>query len=222
MALYCDPDELDTVIGEGIIDDADLVEFVRRASNRVQDEVGDYWPFPEYSATPPTPEIIREATLRYATYLAYERLSRDNYLAEGMDTEWPREEFQRITARIRRREDSIALVTISDEELSFGTGAVSTWDGYENAHVLAQQNCEIVESTARISGRKRAPDGSGLANPGGDFRIVYEESADLWLLWRLNTEIEDGETVSYAITWRKWRETATERPAGTEGRIRLG
>lgn len=222
MALYCSPTELDGVVGTGLISESDRITIVQRASARVQDEVGDYWPFPEYSATPPTPEIIREAALRYATHLGYEKLSRDNYLAEDMDTNWPLREFQRITRRIRNNENAIAPVAITGEALSFGTGVIADWSGYQDAHVLAQQNCEIIESSARISGRKRMPDGTGLANPGGDFRISYEESEDLWLLWRLTTDIEDGETVSYSITYRKWRETTSERPAGSTGVLRLG
>ena len=222
MALYCDPDELDTTVGTGLIAEPARIEIVQRASNRVQDEVGDYWPFPEYSATISTPEVIREATLRYATHLAYEKLSRDNYLAEDMDTNWPLREFHRITSRLRKNENAIAPVTISGEELAFGVGVIADWGGYENAHVLAWQDSEIIESSARIQGRKRAPRDHRISNPGGDFAIVWEESADLWLLWRYDTAIADGETVSYSITWRKWRETAAERPTGTTGVLRLG
>lgn len=224
MALFCDPEDLSGALGAHGFDSDELVAFCSRASARTQEGLKIYWPFPDYNATVPTPESVREAALEYALYLALKRQGQDNQLEDNSQTFARRQNFGAMIDDLNDTTRARITARVSGESLTFGLHNSTYVTGYDNAHVLGWQDIEIEENSAAIDGFHRAPEGYALTNPGGHFSIRYDEPSGLWLLWRFDSRIEDGMTVSYTINFLKWTKAAEAEapPTGETGRLVLG
>lgn len=224
MALFCDPDDLSGELGAHDFEPDELVAFCTRASARTQEGLKIYWPFPDYNATVPTPESIREAALEYAVYLALKKQGMDNQVDDQGETFEHRKRFGEIVDDLNDTERARIVARVSSETLAFGTHNGDYVTGYDDAHVLAWQDIEIEENSATIDGFHRAPEGYALTNSGGQFAIRYDEASGLWMLWRFDPRIVDAMTVSYTVNFLKWTKGAEAEapPTGETGRVVLG
>lgn len=211
--LFCSPEDLGDALGAHSFTPDQLVDFCTRASGRVQESVGDFWPFPDYNAQVPCPETVREAADSYALYLALKKQGRDNLVDDDGNTISPRARFDELTEFMRTDPEALVSVTVANEVLAFGSLNLS---GFENAHVLAYQGAEVVETSPTIAGKLL----------GRDYSVDFDETRGTfkWLLWRASEDsLSDGDLVTYQVSWRKRRQIDVS-PADRFGtvRIRLG
>lgn len=227
MALFCDPDDLGDALGAHSFTSDDLAAFCSRASSRVMQGLKIYWEFPDYNATVPTPEAVREAALEYALFLALQKQGIDNQVEEQGEAVAHRANCDKLLDDMNDTARTELTSRVTGEVLAFGALDGDYVSGYADAHVLAWQDVEIRENSAAIDGFFRAPDNFRLSNPGGHFGIRYDDASGKWLLWRFDQRIVDAMTVSYTIDWRKWTKAAEDEAApvstsATVGRIVLG
>lgn len=197
-----------TDLTDGLPDDwasylsaGDLTTARARGKNRVDSRLPDYWPFPDVTATPSTPDLIRHA----ATLYGQAECTRTLKLVHNYETDLSVAaqlaiDADAILIPIAEKRAVVPRETKSAEALSFGSIAA-----YPGEHVLAASPYTVIPTSARIANYRY----------GDDFDVIWRQDVRSWMLRRLNAAIVGGvggSTVTYDYTYLRRVEIESPGP----------
>ncbi len=185
------------------LDSAAVVAIIREVGEDVDGALLDYWPFPVFNATPPTPKLVARAT----RLKAIAECNRQLGMYDLFDDLRPPAELEKQADDMLApyaRGTSIANIIISkrippeliaNETIDWGPPGTAL---NTNEHQFAKVNAEVLPATVEIAGYEN----------GVDFDIYYAPKYNRWILRQLNNDITEGadnDKVTYQISYLRQR-----------------
>lgn len=175
-----------------------VATLITQASDLVAADLAEvYWPFPNVSQTPATPEVIQDLTAMRVGLLAHAELGTNNRFGAEADSFVRLDNaYRALKKELRERSTVIPQVTISAEVLAFGTAPYDDNEHAFNPGALGLDGFEVIPETVRVSGYEY----------GHDFTARFNEHNRAWVFLRYTNNIANGATVTYKISYLKPRE----------------
>ena len=192
--------------GTGQVSTSDITSAIADASEFVQSELPNYWPFPDASATPATPLPIQRIAAMWAAAICYDMLHMANHDEDDSAAVKLKTRAKADLAALREGDAVLMRETIADEVIDWGDN-----DPVDaGIHLLTKTtNMDVIPASVTISGYEN----------GVDFGVRIDKRYRGWVLVQLNSAITEGEgedTVTYDCTYlRTRREVATPRVTNT-------
>jgi hypothetical protein len=177
--------------GSGQVSTAQITSAIADATEFVQAELPNYWPFPDVAATPATPLPIQRITAMWAAAICYQMLHMSNHLDDDSAAVTLKARCLEDLKRLREGEAVLQRETISAEAIDWGD------DDPVDAglHLLTKTtNMDVIRESVTITGYEL----------GVDFDVRFDPRYRGWVLIRINSAITDGEggsTVTYDCTY---------------------
>jgi len=217
-SIYCQQARIEKRIPQNydtdVLDADEWEKIMSSASRRIDSDIREACiRFPSVEDTPPTPPEIEDMATNVGIIMALEIIIPS---AENSDFEpeirrrW--DQHNRDVTAIVKGTKHISEAQITDEALTFGVGSefsLQTWEAELGDSASQDEIPTIIQSSVRIT----APAAYTGYRYGRDrdFYVRFSPSVRKWILVDNRQLLDDGATVSYRKSYRRY--TDTEDPA---------